>query len=266
MRYRALSAALALASALSLLVAPSALAVNGGENATQPYPFMAWLEVRFSPGADFGPWCGASLVSPQWLVTAAHCVAGMQDQPENFKVRVGSPDRTQGGDVRTVSEIKMNPGYGGGKPPAGYDPYGDDIALMKLSSPVPERPVRIALSPVPQPARLLGWGLMNSCPTGGDAPCNPVILQQLDTAISPAAACDTGSGKIQPSLELCALASSSKGFGGGDSGGPLLVGQVGSWALAGVVSHSPVTATDAAADIYTSVAGHFTWLISTMAG
>ena len=35
-----------------------------------------------------GHWCGASIISPNWIVTAAHCFM-MSEKPEDYKLTVG---------------------------------------------------------------------------------------------------------------------------------------------------------------------------------
>src|SRR5437763_10077944 len=66
--------------------------IVGGRNASQVYGFMASMQ-----SASGQHHCGASLIAPQWLVTAAHCVSGQQ--PGQWQFRIGSTSLTSGGTV-----------------------------------------------------------------------------------------------------------------------------------------------------------------------
>lgn len=68
-------------------------------------------------------------------------------------MRVGSWDKNRGGSLRTVTAIVAHAGYGHG------GGYGDDLALLKLNTPAPQRPMPIGAVTHPGTAvRLLGWG------------------------------------------------------------------------------------------------------------
>lgn len=219
--------------------------IVGGRPASEPYPYTSSLQV----GGRHG--CGASLISDQWLVTAAHCVQGQS----RLNVRIGSPNRSSGGTLATSARLIPHPSYRG--LPGSYD-----VALVQLSQPVAGTPVAIADASPAQGSdvRLLGWG--QTCPQRG---CDQGSeqLKELDTRINPDSMC---SGGFDPSNELCVYSTSQATACYGDSGGPLLVRAGGEWRLAGATSragaNSP-TCGGGNSTIYTDVTAHREWIEST---
>ncbi|MBB5935816.1 S1 family peptidase [Streptomyces zagrosensis] len=222
--------------------APSTKIVGGGP-ASEDYSFMGSMQVRGQHG------CGASLITNQWMVTAAHCVANQQ--PGNFQIRIGSRDRTSGGTLASVSQIIRHPRYGQ------VGPY--DIALLRLSRTVPNQPVSIAASSPPEgtATRLLGWG--QECGTPGCGPA-PRILKQLDTRINPDRMCTTS---FNSAVELCVYGGRTQTACYGDSGGPALLKEGGTWRLAGATSRAGAnsqTCGTGDATVYTDVTAHRQWI------
>jgi secreted trypsin-like serine protease len=227
MRLRSLAAALFTAAsvALALLAAPVTAAgaptdggglqpnVVGGSPAPA-YSFMGSLQNL--SGSHF---CGASVVHPNWAVTARHCVAGTS--PSSMQLRVGSNNRTSGGVVVGVTSVATHPSY--------------DLAVIGLTTvPAAYQPVPIAASsgPVGTFTRIMGWG--QTCPSPGGCGA-PIQLQQLNTTI----VADSSCAGIIAAVEICT--SNPGGTAGacyGDSGGPQVKTVGGAWQLIGATSRS----------------------------
>ncbi|WP_216213173.1 S1 family peptidase [Amycolatopsis aidingensis] len=265
MRKRALAAALLAGSAITLgLVAPATGAerdsgaqpfIVGGVDATETYGFMAGMQTT-----DGRHNCGASLISARWLVTAAHCVTDPSTDravdPARWQYRIGSTDRTSGGEVAAVAEFIPHENWSW-RGPGQYD-----IALARLAAPVAAEPIEIGSSPAPgAEVRELGWGL--TCPTRGCGPA-PVTLQQLDTTIAADSRCGSG---FDPDSELCM---DNKGGEGsscyGDSGGPAVVRSGGRWVLVGATSRGQTASCPELPGIYTDVTSYTGWIAERTGG
>lgn len=163
--------------------------------------------------------CGASVVHPNWAVTARHCVLGTL--PATLQLRVGSANRTAGGVVVDITSVTTHP--------------TNDLAMIGLTTvPATYLPVTIATTsgPVNTFTRIMGWG--QTCPVGG-ACDGPILLQQLNTSI----VADSSCLGIQGATEICT--SNPGGNSGacyGDSGGPQVKTVNGAWQLIGATSRS----------------------------
>ena len=252
----------AAATTAALVITPSAFAVVGGRTSTETYPFLVDLTLP-AVGDDIPALhrCGASMVTAEWAVTAGHCVVGAPTG--DLIARVDSNDRTSGGEVRSIQDVVVHPGYD--RPAEGV--IVNDIALIRLSAPVPAAPIALAteLPPPGTRTRIMGWGY--TC-TDDRPECKekPVLLHELDTVVADPAQCsDMDAGK-----ELC-TGEPGAGTGAcqGDSGGPqVMTDGSGGWLLAGVTSRDGRRETTCARhpSIYTAVAPYRSWIAEHVGG
>jgi secreted trypsin-like serine protease len=230
--------------------APAQPFIIGGTNATQTYSFMASMQ-----STDGQHHCGASLVDKQWLVTAAHCVDGQQ--PSNVQYRIGTTDRTSGGELVKPDKFVAHPESKKKQP-------GYDIAMVHLSQPVQAQPIKIpATSPQPGTAlRLLGWGQTCATPRCGEP---PRTLQELDTKTVEPAKCTSSENPFDPARELCIDNKGGKASACyGDSGGPAVVREGSGFALVGATSRGQAENCPDKPGIYSNVVAHTDWINKTM--
>lgn len=227
---------------LAGVTAPSALAdardpspppntnIVGGHNATEAYSFV--VSLQYSSG---GHTCGASLIRPNWLVTAKHCVE--DTSPSSLRARIGSNNRNTGGTVARISRIVMH--------------QRTDTAVLQLTESVRHTLIPIASSvPIGSPIRMLGWGQTSA--NGGSL---PVTLQELDSTVVPDRQCWTGAE------ELCV--GNVDGWRApcfGDSGGPAVLKVDGAWQLAGATSGGTTSVCGRGPEIYEDIAWHKGWI------
>jgi secreted trypsin-like serine protease len=203
--------------------------------------------------------CGASLLSANYALSAAHCVDGALVGVLGIIAGLHNRNDMTGAVSSAVSSYTTHASYNDGSVT-----FANDIAIIRLSTPIPEQGwIQFASLPADngndfagQTCQISGWGRTSS------SNVLPNTLQWTNIGVISQAACNTAlapvSGANVGPGQIC-LSGNGVGSCNGDSGGPLTCGSV----VAGVTSwgiQSGGACSTAYPSIYTRTSFFLQWI------
>lgn len=243
---------------------PVAKIINGEPARIEDNPWQVSLIVAKARVPKDGHFCGGSILSAEWVLTAAHCVDGGL-KPIDLNIVTGVSALTDEGTRSRVAQIILHPGWNA-------ETLRNDIALLRIDRSGPALRGQPVAGPSAEatmmqrflPVRVTGWGV--SVRAGEITPS----LQGVELPYVPVEVCNgpQAYGGLVDSKMLCVgTAEGGQGSCNGDSGGPATVKVGGTHRQVGLVSFGKKGCRGPHAySVFTRLASHVDWIRSASGG
>ncbi|XP_033208181.1 serine protease snake-like [Belonocnema kinseyi] len=243
------------------------LIVGGVKTKPQEFPHMA--AIGFGNGSNISWQCGGSVISENFILTAAHCLESPDNGPAS-KVRAGTINIKSvdtGMQERDVIERINHPDY---KLPSRYN----DIALLKLNKPLElnanVRPACLEIAPQPPGKSAIATGFGKTSYENAEG-SDDLMKVQLDYVsqenCTNSFKSDIGSKQMPVGITLTMLCAGimegGKDTCQGDSGGPLqrvLSEPYCMYSIVGITSFGKFCAFKNSPAVYSRVSSYLDWI------